>query len=175
VSGENTNVSRTCPGTLLFFLAGAIEGPAKAGRTSMKIFGLMLAGAFGALARYGLTLAIQNWLAGRGSRGVVATHMGVAFPLGTLVINVMGALLLAFLVTLVAQEAVKPEWRLVLGTGFLGAFTTFSTFELESEELLSSGNWPAALAYIGGNLILGFGAIILGRALAFKLLGPGTP
>jgi CrcB protein len=126
----------------------------------MKILGLMLAGAFGALARYGMTLAIQGWLAARNES---------SFPLATLIINVVGSLLLAFLVTLVAREALKPEWQLILGTGFLGAFTTFSAFELESEKLLSSGNWPAAMVYIFGNLLLGFGAIFLGRALALKI------
>ena len=140
----------------------------------MKIFALMVAGAFGALARYGFTLAIQNWVAGRDSRGFIGGPLGAAFPLGTLVINVLGAFLLAILVTLVAQQALKPEWQIVLGTGFLGAFTTFSTFELESEKLLASGNGVAATIYIGGNLILGFAAILLGRALAMKLFGAAT-
>ncbi len=135
----------------------------------------MLAGAFGALARYGLTLAIQNWVAGRDGRGFIGVRLGPEFPLGTLVINVLGTFFLAFLVTLVAQQVLKPEWQLVLGTGFLGAFTTFSTFEFESEKLLSSGNGLAAATYIGGNLLLGFGAILLGRALAFKLFGPVSP
>lgn len=139
---------------------------------ALKIAGLMIAGAFGALARYGLTLAIQSWVAGRDGRGITGAQLGPTFPLGTLVINVLGAFLLAFLVTLVAQNAIKPEWQLVLGTGFLGAFTTFSTFELESEKLLSSGNALASTTYIGGNLLLGFSAILLGRALAFKILGP---
>ena len=127
----------------------------------MKILGLMLAGAFGALARYAMTLAIQNWMAGRD-----AAH----FPLATLVINVLGSFLLAFLVTLVTRDLLKPEWLLILGTGFLGAFTTFSTFELESEYLLSQGHWTAASVYILGNLVLGFAAIFAGRALALRFI-----
>ena len=140
----------------------------------MKIFALMLAGAFGALARYGLTLAMQSWV-GRESRGFLGARLGPDFPLGTLVINVSGTFLLALLVTLVAQQALKPEWQMVLGTGFLGAFTTFSTFEIESEKLLSSGNGVAVTTYIGGNLLLSFGAIYLGRALALKLIGSVAP
>jgi CrcB protein len=137
----------------------------------MKLLWLMLAGALGTAARYGLTLVIQAWLAGRGSRTLAAAWLGVQFPLGTLVINVLGALLLSFVVTLVAQETVRPELRLIIGTGFLGAFTTFSTFELESEYLLSHGNWLPATVYIGGNLVLGFLAIFAGRALALRVVG----
>ena len=136
----------------------------------MKLFWLMVAGALGTAARYGLSLALQTWLAGRGSRTFTATWLGTTFPLGTLVINVSGALLLGFLVTLVAHEVVKPELRLILGTGFLGAFTTFSTFELESEQLLTQGQWLPASVYILGNLVLGFVAIIAGRALALRLV-----
>jgi CrcB protein len=140
----------------------------------MKLFWLMLAGALGAAARYGLTLVIQSWLAQRGSRTLLAATLGANFPLGTLVINVSGTLLLSFLSTLVLHEAVKPELRIVLGTGFLGAFTTFSTFELESEGLISNGEWLPASAYILGNLVLGFVAIFIGRAIALRLLGLGA-
>ncbi len=129
----------------------------------------MLAGALGAGARYGLTIAIQSWLAGRGSRGFLVANLGATFPLGTLTINVIGCFLLAFLTTLFLQGAVKEDLRLILGTGFLGAFTTFSTFELEAEGLLSNGQWWPASAYILGNLLLGFGAVFLGRAAALRL------
>ncbi len=137
----------------------------------MKLFWLMLAGALGAAARYGLTIAIQNWLASRGERSFLATNLGATFPLGTLLINVSGCFFLAFLTTLVLQGMVKPELRLILGTGFLGAFTTFSTFEVESENLLSSSQWLPASVYIFGNLLLGFAAVILGRFVALRFFG----
>jgi CrcB protein len=140
----------------------------------MKLFLLMLAGALGAATRYGLTLAIQNWLAGRGARSAIATLLGTNFPLATLLINVSGSFFLAFLTTLALHEVVKPELRLIIGTGFLGAFTTFSTFELESENLISQAQWNAATVYIAGNLLLGYAAIITGRALALRLLPTGT-
>jgi CrcB protein len=136
----------------------------------MKIFALMLAGALGTLARYGFSIWIQDWVEGWGDK----TFLGAAFPLSTLLINVLGSLLLAVIVTLALAHAVKPEWRLVLGTGFMGAFTTFSTFELESEHLLSTHGWKAASVYIAGNLLLGFGAILLGRMVAVKVLGAYT-
>lgn len=139
----------------------------------MKVFLLMLAGGFGAGSRYGLTLLIQNWLAARGSRLPVLAGLGLAFPLATLIINVVGSFLLAFLTTLALQGMVKPEYRLILGTGFLGAFTTFATFEFEAEGLIAEGQWLHSSIYILGNLLLGFAAILLGRALAMRFLGLG--
>lgn len=120
----------------------------------------MLAGALGAASRYELTLVITNWMS-RSERD---------FPLGTLVINVLGTLLLAILVTLILHRAVDAEWRFVLGTGFLGAFTTFSTFAVESEELLAR-DWKLATLYIGGNLFLGLLAVFAGRMLALRIVG----
>jgi len=140
----------------------------------MKLFLLMLAGALGAAARYGLTLAIQGWLSHRGSRTFFSATLGTSFPLSTLIINVSGSLLLSFLATLIAHKAARPELGLILGTGFLGAFTTFSTFELESEKLISNGQWLPASVYILGNLVLGFMAIFIGRAIALRLLGPAV-
>lgn len=139
----------------------------------MKLLWMMLAGGLGAGARYGLTLLIQNWLAGRGARFFTLSGLGVTFPLATLLINVIGSFLLAFVTTMALHGLVKPEYRLILGTGFLGAFTTFSTFELEAEGLIAEGQWLASSVYILGNLLLGLGAILLGRAFALRFLGPG--
>ena len=136
----------------------------------MKLFCLMLAGALGTAARYGLTVSIQSWLSGRGAQNFPANFLGTTFPLGTLIINVSGTFALAFVATLALHEVVKPELRLVLGTGFLGAFTTFSAFELEAESLLSRHEWLASVLYIGGNLLLGLAAVFAGRALAMRLL-----
>lgn len=140
----------------------------------MRLAWLMLAGGLGAGARYGLSLAIQTWLGGRGSQSFFATALGTTFPLGTLVINVAGAFLLSFLATLAFAGALRPDLRIILGTGFIGAFTTFSTFELELEGLLGRGEWALASGYALGNLILGFAAVVVGRALALLLLGPGA-
>ena len=121
---------------------------------------LLLAGAAGTAARYGLTLWIQH---GPGAR--------FDFPVGTLVINVVGSFLLGFLTALALSKAVAPDVRLILGTGFCGAFTTFSTFEVEAAELLRRA--PAQfLVYTGGNLILGFLAVGTAQWLALKLLRP---
>jgi CrcB protein len=133
----------------------------------------MLAGGLGAGSRYGLTLLIQGWLAQRGSRIFLLSSLGTTFPLATLVINVAGSFLLSFITVLALHGLVRPEYRLIWGTGFLGAFTTFSTFELEAENLMSEGQWLNSSVYILGNLLLGFGAVLLGRALALRFLGLG--
>lgn len=131
----------------------------------MKIILLMCAGALGTLARYGFSVWIQEWVSDWGGR----TFLGASFPLSTLLVNVLGSFLLAVIVTLVTIHVVKPEWRIIIGTGFLGAFTTFSTFELEAQHLLQWQEWKAASVYIAGNVVLGFGAILFGRALVMRL------
>lgn len=122
--------------------------------------GVMIGGALGALCRYLLTLGVQSLLRGT---------TWASFPLATLVANVVGSLLLSLLFHL-GTPALSPNWRLALGTGFLGSFTTFSTFELESTLLAERGESLRTLLYVGGNLGLGFGAILLGRLLAQRTL-----
>jgi CrcB protein len=113
---------------------------------------VMIGGAFGALTRYGAGL----WL-GR--------HLQL-FPLATLTVNVVGALLLSILVTASERYAgISPLWRAGLATGYLGSLTTFSTFEVESAALIRSGNGLEATLYVLGNLMLGYGAVLLGRWL----------
>lgn len=135
----------------------------------MKLFWMMLAGSFGVAARYGLTLCVQKWMEERNSSLALLTFLGPSFPLGTFLVNILGSFLLSFLTTLVLQGAVRPEWRLILGTGFLGAFTTFSTFELETQELIASGAKTTAALYVTGSVLLGLSAILLGRFTALRL------
>lgn len=116
----------------------------------------MAGGALGALARYLVTLAF-------GRTPYAGT--GVA----TLLVNVSGSFLLAFLVTLAAQGRLSPFWVLTLGTGFTGAFTTFSTFELEAHTFFKNGQPGVVLLYTLGNLVLGYGALLLGVLLGGRL------
>ncbi|MBV9469113.1 MAG: fluoride efflux transporter CrcB [Abitibacteriaceae bacterium] len=136
----------------------------------MRLLWIMLAGALGTGARYGFGLAVQRWLSSGGARTVVGTTVGADFPLGTLLINVTGALILAFVATLAMRHVVSSDLRLVLGTGFCGGYTTFSTFAFEADQLLSNGDWRRAVLYIGGNLLLGLVAIWIGRFLALRLM-----
>ena len=136
----------------------------------VKLFWMMLAGSLGVAARYGVTLMLQSWMANLESRFKWLGAADATFPIGTLVVNVSGTLLLSMLVVLALNGVVRPELRLILGTGFLGAYTTFSTFELEAEELWTRGTYGLAALYVVGNLVFGFGAVLLGRFLALRLI-----
>lgn len=110
-------------------------------------------GALGSLARYGVGLAAKAWL-------------GASFPYGTLVVNLVGSFVLALIVTLALSGRVSEELRLAVGVGFSGAFTTFSTFELEVQQLIAAGRPLEAFAYVVSSLALGSGAVLLGQWVA---------
>ncbi|HEX4978993.1 MAG TPA: fluoride efflux transporter CrcB [Acidimicrobiales bacterium] len=118
----------------------------------MRLLAVAAAGAAGAVARYGLGRAF-------------ATR---DFPWTTLAVNVAGSLALGLLLGGVAsrwQESV----RLAATVGFLGAFTTFSTFSYEATELVRDGRAPAALAYVGASVVLGLAAAAAGYSAANAL------
>jgi CrcB protein len=121
------------------------------------ILGVTIAGALGALARYG----IGGWLAGRSAS---------AFPWETLVINVSGSFLLGLVfVVLTERVAAAPSVRASLMVGFLGAYTTFSTFGLETMRLVEEGSiWLAALnvlASVLAALLAVWVGMAIGRAV----------
>lgn len=96
-----------------------------------------------------------------------AQKWGAAFPYGTLLINVTGSLLLGFLMTLLAERlALDPRWRLFFGVGFLGAYTTFSTYMFESFALLEKGQWLPGVGNLLGSTLLGMLAVGAGVYLA---------
>ncbi len=97
-----------------------------------------LGGAIGSVARYGVGVAAARWL-------------GLAFPWGTMIVNVLGGVAIGALAARVGPE--QESLRLLLGVGLLGGFTTFSTFSLEALRLMEQGPAPAA-AYIAASLVL---------------------
>jgi len=104
----------------------------------------------------------------------VADRWGTAFPLGTLLVNVIGSLVLAFFLTLASGRlSISTQARLFLATGFLGGFTTFSSFSYETVQLAEQSGWGAALGNVGANMILGLLAAILGVVAARWLQGGG--
>jgi CrcB protein len=125
---------------------------------SMETFLIISLGAIlGANARY--------WVG-----GWAAERFGTTFPYGTLIINLTGSLILGFFITLVTDHfLVDPRWRLLVAIGFLGAYTTFSTYTYESVNLILNGQVWLGLLDLFGSTILGATAvtagILLGRAL----------
>lgn len=96
-----------------------------------------------------------------------------AFPVGTLVVNVSGCLLIGVLVVLLAGPSLGREWvRLAVLVGVLGGFTTFSAFGRETFGMIHDGRWPAAMVYVLVSNLAGFGAVWLGHSLATRLYGP---
>lgn len=109
---------------------------------------------------------------GANARFVVARLVGVLFetrfPLGTFIINISGSFLLGVLGTIVAQKVLPTSeaMRLALGVGFLGAFTTFSTFEFETHALFDDGSWLTATTNMFASLFVGLVAVRAGIVLA---------
>jgi CrcB protein len=113
-----------------------------------------LGGFIGALARYGL----GSW---------AASHWGTSFPLGTLLVNGLGSFLLAFFLTLATGRLSVPAGaRPFMAIGFLGGFTTFSSFSYETVRLMEQNGWGDALLNLVANVGLGLAGAILGIVLA---------
>ena len=119
----------------------------------MALFLIGLGGFAGAITRYLVD-------------GVVADRTGGGFPWGTLVINVSGSFILGLLFAMSTERAILPaDIRGPLMIGFIGAYTTFSTFMLESWRLIESGAWAPAMANLGGSVALGLVAVVAGMTL----------
>lgn len=96
-----------------------------------------------------------------------ARKFGVDFPFGTLLVNVTGSLLLGFFLTLATERfLIDPRWRFLVAVGFLGAYTTFSTYTYESINLLSRGEWLPGILNLFGSCILGLLGVGIGIYLA---------
>jgi CrcB protein len=116
---------------------------------------LMVGGALGTYARYALSrwISLQPWAQG--------------FPYGTLVINVTGSFILGIAAAIIL-ERLTPEynnWYLLIGTGFCGGYTTFSTFAWETSKLLRDGSWPLATANIVGSVLASVAGVFLALIL----------
>ncbi|RFA11862.1 chromosome condensation protein CrcB [Subtercola boreus] len=86
--------------------------------------------------------------------GVVRSRLGSRYPFGTTVINLSGAMLLGFVTSLALGQVLSNDWRLMLGTGLLGGYTTFSTASFETVRLLQAGRYGAALCNGVGMLVV---------------------
>ncbi len=119
-----------------------------------KPIAISLGAIAGALTRYYLTL----WFANR---------LGINFPYGTFFINLTGCFMMGFFVTFAEQVAlITPEFRLMIAVGFLGSYTTFSTYELDTRNLIQDDNFMIAIFYWCSSAILGIISLQMGIILA---------
>jgi CrcB protein len=106
--------------------------------------------------------------------GWVAERVGPGFPAGTLVVNVTGSLIIGLLLVLLTERlAAPPAWRLLLVVGFLGGYTTFSSYTFEALALLEAGAWARGAWYVLGSNGLGLAACYAGMVVARLLPGRG--
>jgi len=118
-----------------------------------------LGGALGSGARYLVSLG-------------AASLLGIAFPYGTLVVNVAGSFAVALLMHMsMTGELLSPEWRLLLTTGVMGGFTTYSTFNYETLAYFREGAWGIGMLNIAATLVGCLAAGLAGFALARLLFG----
>ena len=124
----------------------------------IKLLWIALGGALGALARHGTGAFCERLV-------------GADLPWGTFAVNALGSLLLGMLVEGFARnEGVDPGLQVMLTTGFLGAFTTFSTYSVQSVRLVERGDYGWAAANIIGNVVVGLCLAALGIAMARRLV-----
>ena len=123
-----------------------------------KILSIALGGALGAVARYLINLSPLNSVLGK-------------FPLPTFVINVTGSFLIGFLMILLADKySANENLRLAIIIGFLGAFTTFSTFEMEMFGLFKEKQLVTAFLYLALSVIVGFLGVVAGVSLGRRVV-----
>jgi len=122
------------------------------------IYWIAFGSALGGAARYTLGGIVHRWAPGE-------------FPLGTLAVNVIGSLLLGFIIRYALETpAVSAEIRAFLTIGFCGGFTTFSAFSYENAMLLQRGEWSRLALYVGLSLVLTVTGVLAGAALAGQAL-----
>ena len=108
----------------------------------------------GAIARY--------WMG-----TMVTQRLGLRFPFGTFVVNISGCFLIGFFMYLLAERGVlDAHWLYVIVIGFIGAYTTFSTFEYETMRVLQDGQIGIGLLYVGSSVLVGFAMVWLGTQAA---------
>ena len=114
-------------------------------------------GALGSMARY--------WVG-----STIANRMGTKFPYGTFVINITACMIIGFSLTFLAKRAdLNPAWRFLVPVGFIGAYSTFSTYEWETLSTIRTGAFLLAASYAVSSLILGLAAVWGGSVIAENL------
>jgi CrcB protein len=122
-----------------------------------RLVWLAVMGALGTLCRYGLDGLVLRWT-------------GPRFPWGILVVNVLGCFFFGLVYPLAEERLlISGQTRFIILTGFMGAFTTFSTFTFQTAEFLRDAQWGAAAANVLAQLVLGLACMFAGLALGSRL------
>jgi fluoride exporter len=120
----------------------------------MKYLMVAMGGAVGSVLRF--------WVGGN-----VADRLGTRFPYGTFAVNCTGSFLIGLVITLIAQRAsVNPNWRYLIGVGFIGGYTTFSAFEYETFQSMQDGKMLIASLNVIASVAIGLICVWLGVAAA---------
>ena len=123
----------------------------------MEYVWIGIGGFLGANARYGLSR-------------FVADRLGGGFPYGTFLVNISGSLAIGVILIVLTERVVTdPAWRLLVVVGFLGGYTTFSSYTFEALTLMERGDWARAAAYVLGSNAIGLLACAIGMAVARSL------
>jgi CrcB protein len=118
---------------------------------------IAVGGALGAIARYEVALRIQQ-------------RVPAGFPWGTFIVNTSGCLLMGIIMTVLSERVIdNPQWRYLIPIGFIGAYTTFSTFTFEAFQATSEGAWLIGATYVFGSLAAGYIALWVGILIARAL------
>ena len=123
-----------------------------------KYMYIAVGGALGSIARF--------WVG-----SAVASRLGTKFPYGTFVINITACVIIGFSLTFLAKRTdLNPAWRFLVPIGFVGAYSTFSSYEWETVSTLRNGDFSMAALYAFGSLFLGLAAVWCGAVIAEMIL-----
>ena len=113
-----------------------------------------------------ILLVALGGAAGSVCRYLLSWMNSTTYPLGTFLVNILGSLLIGFLIGLVNKGTMLPEMKLLLVTGFCGGFTTFSTFANESFGMMKAGDVLLSALYVGASVVIGILAVWAGMKLS---------